>query len=47
MLNTGAIAAVKQVEMEEDDPEKAQKEYDSVREEVNLLKELEHINIVK
>jgi hypothetical protein len=36
-----------QVEMEEEDLEKAQKEYDSVREEVNILKDLEHINIVK
>jgi len=47
MLNTGSIAAVKQVEMEEEDPERAQKEYDNVREEVNILKDLEHISIVK
>lgn len=33
--------------MEETDPIKAQKEYESVKEEVRILRELEHINIVK
>ena len=47
MLSTGAIIAVKQVEMEESDPVKALKEYENTKEEVNILKELEHENIVK
>lgn len=47
LLNTGAIIAVKQIEMEESDPKKARKEYNNVREEVRILRELDHINIVK
>lgn len=47
MLSTGEIIAVKQIEMEESDPARARKEYDSVREEVKILRELEHINIVQ
>ncbi len=47
MLSTGAIIAVKQIEMEESDPNKARKEYDNVREEVKILRELDHINIVQ
>lgn len=47
MLSTGAIIAVKQIEMEESDPNKARKEYDNVREEVKILRELDHLNIVQ
>ena len=47
MLSTGAIIAVKQIEMEECDPNKARKEYDNVREEVKILRELDHLNIVR
>lgn len=47
LLSTGSIIAVKQVEMEESDRAKALKEYENVKEEVNMLKELDHINIVK
>ena len=47
MLSTGAIIAVKQIEMEESDPNKARKEYDNVREEVKILRELDHLNIVR
>ena len=47
MLSTGAIIAVKQIEMEETDPNKARKEYNNIREEVKILRELEHINIVQ
>ena len=47
MLSTGAIIAVKQIEMEESDPNKARKAYDSVREEVKILRELDHMNIVQ
>ena len=37
----------KQIEMEESDPSKARKEYDNVREEVKILRELDHINVVQ
>lgn len=47
MLSTGEIIAVKQIEMEESDPTKARKEYESVREEVNILRQLKHENIVQ
>lgn len=47
MLSTGAIIAVKQIEMEESDPNKARKAYDSVREEVKILRELDHMNTVQ
>ena len=47
MLSTGMIIAVKQVEMEELDVNKMRKEYESVREEVKILRELEHVNIVQ
>jgi hypothetical protein len=47
LLSTGAIIAVKQVEMEESDPVKARKEYENIKEEVNILKELDHENVVK
>jgi hypothetical protein len=47
LLGSGEIVAVKQIEMEETDPEKARREYENVREEVKILRELEHINIVK
>ena len=47
MLSTGAIIAVKQIEMEESDPDKARKAYDSVREEVKILRELDHMNTVQ
>ncbi|RNA42360.1 ankyrin-2-like isoform X1, partial [Brachionus plicatilis] len=47
MLSTGEIIAVKQIEMEESDPVKARAEYECVREEVKILRELEHENIVQ
>lgn len=47
MLSTGEIIAVKQIEMEEADPIKARKDYESVREEVNILRQLKHENIVQ
>jgi serine/threonine protein kinase len=47
MLSTGAIIAVKQIEMEESDPNRARKAYDSVREEVRILRELDHMNTVQ
>lgn len=47
MLSTGEIIAVKQIEMEEVDPIKARRDYESVREEVNILRQLKHDNIVQ
>lgn len=47
LLSTGEILAVKQIQMEESDPIKARKNYESVREEVNILRELEHDNVVQ
>ncbi len=47
MLSSGEIIAVKQVDMNQIDSEKKKKVYDSVREEVKLLRDLEHANIVK
>jgi mitogen-activated protein kinase kinase kinase 19 len=47
LSNTGEIIAVKQIEMEESDPVKARKDYESVREEVNILRELDHENVVQ
>jgi serine/threonine protein kinase len=47
MLSTGEIIAVKQIEMEDSDPLNARKEYESVREEVNILRQLKHDNIVQ
>ena len=47
MLSTGQIIAVKQIEMEESDPNKARIAYENVREEVKILRELDHINTVQ
>ena len=44
MLRTGGIIAVKQIEMEESNSKKA---YNSIRKEVRILRDLDHINIVK
>ena len=47
MLRTGGIIAVKQIEMEETDSKKARKAYNSVREEVRILRGLDHMNTVQ
>jgi hypothetical protein len=47
LLSTGAIIAVKEVEMEEADPQRARKDYENVKEEVNILRGLDHVNVVK
>jgi len=47
MLSTGAIIAVKQIKIKKSNHDEAQKAYDSVREEVRILRELDHLNIVK
>ena len=47
MLRTGGIIAVKQIEMEETDSKKARKAYNSVREEVRILRGLDHMDTVQ
>jgi mitogen-activated protein kinase kinase kinase len=47
MLSSGEIIAVKQIDTEQIDPNKTKSVYESVHKEVKLLRELEHINIVK
>lgn len=41
------MIAVKEVELDEDDSERAREDYASVREEVNILRALDHQYIVK
>ncbi len=47
LLSTGEIIAVKEVEMEEADPQRARKDYENVKEEVNILRGLDNVNVVK
>ena len=47
MLSTGGIIAVKQIEMEESHSTKARQAYKSVREEVRILRGLDHMNTVQ
>ena len=47
MTITGQVIAVKEVELDEDDSERAREDYASVREEVNILRALDHQYIVK
>ncbi|KAK6190356.1 hypothetical protein SNE40_002244 [Patella caerulea] len=46
LTNEGELIAVKQIELNSMDHEKAQREYEKVQEEVELLKNLKHQNIV-
>ena len=46
LTSDGHLIAVKQIELNVHDWEKAEKEYESVQEEVELLKTLTHTNIV-
>ncbi|XP_035828667.1 uncharacterized protein LOC101859978 [Aplysia californica] len=46
LTNEGQLIAVKQIELTTKDIPKAQHEYEKIQEEVELLKTLEHINIV-
>ena len=46
MTSDGQLIAVKQIELNVHDWDKAEKEYESIQEEVDLLKTLKHTNIV-
>ncbi|KAL8569123.1 hypothetical protein ACOMHN_055039 [Nucella lapillus] len=46
LTNEGELIAVKQIELNTADRQKAEREYEKVQEEVELLKTLKHINIV-
>ncbi|XP_076450604.1 uncharacterized protein LOC143286754 [Babylonia areolata] len=46
LTNEGELIAVKQIELNTTDRQKAEREYEKVQEEVELLKTLNHINIV-
>ena len=46
MTSEGQLIAVKQIELTTLNHSKAQREYEKVQEEVELLKTLEHVNIV-
>ena len=46
MTSEGHLIAVKQIELNVTNQQKAKKEYEKVQEEVELLKTLEHKNIV-
>ena len=46
LTSDGHLIAVKQIELNVHDWEKAEHEYDSIQEEVELLKNLSHDNIV-
>jgi hypothetical protein len=47
LLSNGSIVAVKKVEIEYEDPVMTQNAYNNVREEVKILKVLNHVNIVQ
>jgi len=46
LTNAGELIAVKQIELNIDNMEKAEREYEKIQEEVELLKTLNHQNIV-
>ena len=46
LTNTGELIAVKQIELNIDDLDRANREYEKIQEEVELLKTLNHKNIV-
>ena len=47
MTVTGELIAIKQIELIESDPKDVEKEYAKIYEEVTLLKEMKHRNIVR
>lgn len=48
LITTGELIAVKQFELDtDDDPEKAQTDYEKILEELNILRNLKHPNIVQ
>ena len=46
LTNAGEFIAVKQIELNLGDMDKAEEEYEKIQEEVNILKTLRHKNIV-
>ena len=46
LTNAGTLIAVKQIELNIDDMDRAEQEYEKIQEEVELLKTLNHQNIV-
>jgi len=46
LTNTGGLIAVKMIELNTADMEKAEREYEQIQEEVGILKTLKHRNIV-
>lgn len=46
MTNAGELIAVKMIELNPADMEKAEREYEQIQEEVEILKTLKHKNIV-
>jgi mitogen-activated protein kinase kinase kinase 19 len=46
LTNTGGLIAVKQIELNTDNMDRAELEYEKIQEEVELLKNLKHRNIV-
>lgn len=47
MTTTGRMIAVKEIELDEDESDRARDDYESVRQEVNILRALNHRYIVK
>jgi len=47
LLDNGQIIAVKEIEIEESDDESTRQQYELVRQEVKILSELNHQNIVQ
>ena len=46
LTNSGELIAVKQIELNVENIERAEQEYEKIQEEVELLKNLHHKNIV-
>lgn len=46
LTNTGELIAVKMIELNTVDMQKAEREYEQIQEEVQILKTLKHRNIV-
>jgi len=47
LTSTGRMIAVKEIELDEGDSEHVRDDYESVREEIYILRTLNHPNIVK
>ncbi len=47
MTITGRVIAVKEIELDEGDSERVRNDYESVREEIHILRALNHPYVVK